>query len=151
MVSKFFAPARMMLGALLLLSGLLAACGDTATPTAPPPTPAPATATTTTAGGAATTPATGAAGAIAVTLKEWAIEPATIDVPAGHVTFNVTNSGKFPHNFKIVVNGQQVGTPNISPGQSMTWETDLTAGSYDTLCAIPGHKDQGMAGKITVK
>ena len=147
MASKFFDHPRLaLIAAVLLLGSLLAACGDTPTATPVPPT-------ATAASGAAPTAATGggAAQEIAVTLNEWSITPADIQVPAGHVKFKVTNAGKFPHNFKIVVNGQQQGTANINGGASAEYETDLTAGTYDTLCAIPGHKDQGMAGKVTVK
>ena len=72
-----------------------------------------------------------------MTLKEWAIEPKTIQASAGHQTFKVTNTGKFPHNFSIEVNGAQMKTPNIKTGESATLETDLAAGSYSTLCSIP--------------
>ena len=155
-----FARLRLVLAGVLLLAGsLLVACGDTA-PTA---TPAPAAAepTATTAAPAAGEPtATTAAGGsggtaagspIAVTLNEWSIEPKTIQAPAGHQTFKVTNAGKFKHNFSIIVSGQEVKTPNIDAGQTATLEADIPAGTYDTLCDIPGHKQQGMAGTLEVK
>lgn len=146
MITLAFGRPRLALAAVLLIAGgLLAACGDTAT--APTTAPAAAATATTATGGAA--PAAG--GEIAVTLKEWAIEPKTIQASAGHQTFKVTNTGKFPHNFSIEVNGAQMKTPNIKTGESATLETDLAAGSYSTLCSIPGHKDQGMAGTVEVK
>ena len=152
MITLAFARPRLALaGVLLIAGGLLAACGDTAAT----PTTAPAAATTAPAADATATPAAGGAapagGEIAVTLKEWAIEPKAIQASAGHQTFKVTNTGKFPHNFSIDVNGTQMKTPNIKAGESATLETDLTAGSYPTLCSIPGHKDQGMAGTVEVK
>ena len=153
MITLAFGRPRLALaGVLLIAGGLLAACGDTAAT----PTTAPAAATTAPAADATSTPAAGgsapaAGGEIAVTLKEWAIEPKTIQASAGHQTFKVTNTGKFPHNFSIEVNGAQMKTPNIKAGESATLETDLAAGSYPTLCTIPGHKDQGMAGTVEVK
>jgi uncharacterized cupredoxin-like copper-binding protein len=136
--------ARFITLALLLsLSSLLAACdtGGSATPV--PPTPA-AVATTATGAGSSS-------GAVNVTLSEFMISPATINVAAGHVTFNVTNSGKYPHNFGVMVNGTDMKTANLNPGDSATLAVDLTAGTYNTLCDIPTHKDKGMAGTIVVK
>jgi uncharacterized cupredoxin-like copper-binding protein len=153
MITLAFARPRLALAGVLLIAGsVLAACGDTASA----PTTAPTAPTTAPAADATATPAAGAAapaagGEIAVTLKEWAIEPKAIQVAAGHQTFKVTNAGKFPHNFTVVVNGAEVKTPNIKAGESATLETDLAAGSYTSLCNIPGHKDRGMAGTVEVK
>ncbi len=133
------------LALLLLFSGLLAACGgdnSTATPSAPNP----AAGTTPTAASAGSN-----SGAIAVTLAEFSIAPAAITVPAGHVTFNLTNSGKYPHNFGVMVNGTNMKSPNVAPGASATFALDLTAGTYDTLCDLPGHKGKGMVGTIVVQ
>jgi uncharacterized cupredoxin-like copper-binding protein len=163
-----FARPRLVLAAMLLVAGsLLAACGDTAPATTAPAaaptatTAAPAEPTATTAAPAAAEPTAttaspgsgGAAGGspIAVTLKEWAIEPKSIQVAAGHQTFKVTNEGKFKHNFTIMVNGQKVKTANIGNGETVMLEADIPAGTYDTLCDIPGHKEQGMAGTLEVK
>jgi uncharacterized cupredoxin-like copper-binding protein len=161
-----FARPRLVLAGVLLLAGIfVAACGETPT-TAPAAAPtattaAPAAAEPTTAAPAAgeptaTTATSGSGGAaagspIAVTLKEWAIEPKTIQVPAGHQTFKVTNTGRLKHNFSIIVNGQEVKTANLATGETATLEADIPAGTYDTLCDIPGHKQQGMAGTLEVK
>ena len=142
-------PRLALVGMLLGAASLLAACGDTATPTTAPVPP-----TATIAAAAPTTAPSGSGGAgapIAVTLKEWAIDPATISVPAGHQVFKVTNAGKFPHNFSVMVNGQEQKTANLKAGETATLETDLTAATYPTLCDLPGHKDKGMAGTIVVK
>lgn len=137
---------------LLALSLALAGCGADATATPQPPTPAPPTAVVTT--GAADTPTAAASGAapIAVTLLEYSIDPKTIDATGGKVTFQVTNKGKLPHNFAVVSNGQELGkTKNLGNGQSETLTLDLQAGTYQTICDLPGHKDQGMLGTLTVK
>ncbi len=147
---------HLLLGLLVLgMSVALAACG-VETPTNPP---AAATATTAPVAAAptATTAPTASGGtstgaAIEVTLNEWSIEPKTIDASAGKVTFKVTNKGKFPHNFAVVSNGTEVmKTKNIAGGGTETLEMDLTAGSFQTICDIPGHKDQGMVGTLTTK
>ena len=165
----FARPRLVLAGVLLIAASFLAACGDTApattapaaAPTATTAAPAAAEPTATTAAPAGTEPTatTAAAGSggtaagspIAVTLNEWSIEPKSIQVPAGHQTFKVTNAGKFKHNFSIIVNGQEVKTANIGNGETAMLEADIPAGTYDTLCDIPGHKQQGMAGTLEVK
>jgi uncharacterized cupredoxin-like copper-binding protein len=162
----FARPRLVLAGVLLIGASLLVACGETPTtapaaaPTATTVAPA-AEATATTAAPAAAEPTatpastgsggTAAGGPIAVTLKEWSIEPKSIQAPAGHQTFKVTNEGKFKHNFSIIVNGQEVKTANIDSGATAMLEADIPAGTYDTLCDIPGHKQQGMAGTLEVK
>lgn len=144
-----------LIALVLGMSVALAACG-VETPTNPPaPTPPPApTATLAPADAPTATTAAGAGSGtvIEVTVNEWSIEPKTIDAPAGIVTFKVTNKGKFPHNFSVISNGQELKkTKNIPGGQSDTLEVDLSAGAYQTICDIPGHKDQGMMGTLTTK
>ncbi len=145
-----------LIALVLGLSVALAACG-VETPTNPPvPTttiaPTATTAPADTAPTATTAAGTGSGPVIEVTVNEWSIEPKTIDATSGMVTFKVTNKGKFPHNFAIISNGQELKkTKNIPGGQSDTLEVDLSAGAYQTICDIPGHKDQGMMGTLTTK
>lgn len=128
------------LALLVFVSSILAACGgDNGSSPA------------TTAGSPTAGASSGSGATVNVTLSEFKIDPSTINVAAGHVTFNVSNTGKYPHNFGVVVNGQDMKTKTISPGGSDTLQVDLTAGTYDTLCDIPTHKDKGMAGSIVVK
>ncbi len=134
---------------LLVLSSLLAACGgDNATATLPPaPTPAPAaTATTESSSGSQNKSAE-----IIVTLTEFSIAPQVINASAGHLTFKLVNAGQIPHNFGVMVNGKNMKSPNIDSGSTAIFTLDLTPGTYDTLCDLPTHKDQGMFGTIVVK
>jgi plastocyanin len=105
----------------------------------------------------ATTPASdpsgGSAQEVQVTLKEWAIEPKTIEVQSGRVRFNVTNTGQFTHNFVVLRDGSEVGrTPNFaqSDGQKVL-EVDLQPGTYRVVCDIQGHAERGMQGELIVK
>lgn len=135
-------------GVLLGAASLLAACDNGTPATAVPATTAPSTAATATTGG---TGSSGGGAEVAVTLNEWSISPATINVAAGHQKFTVTNAGKFAHDFSITANGKTLVTPKIAAGASATLETDLAAGSYDTICDIPGHADRGMKASVVVK
>ena len=89
--------------------------------------------------------------AVEVMLTDFAIEPANIEVPAGSdITFTVMNHGQSPHTFGVVVGGETIETPNIDADGSTTLEVPaLEAGTYDTLCTVPGHDQLGMVGTLT--
>jgi uncharacterized cupredoxin-like copper-binding protein len=81
-------------------------------------------------------------------------------LPAGTVTFKVTNQGLGFHNFKICTipvktsaKNSCVGkaTPLLKHGQSATLTVKLTKnGTYEFLCAVPGHAAAGMKGLLGV-
>ena len=74
-----------------------------------------------------------------------------MEVPAGAaVTFNVSNEGPSPHTFGVKVGDKTYETPQIDVGRSATLEVPaLEAGTYDSLCTIPGHDQLGMVGTVT--
>jgi manganese oxidase len=86
-----------------------------------------------------------------VMLSDFAIDPAAIEVPAGSdITFNVMNHGQSPHTFGVVVDGETIETASIDVDGSTTLEVPaLAAGTYDTLCTVPGHDQLGMVGTLT--
>ena len=158
-------PAAIAAAAALLVAAVgLSACGSSsssssAATSAPASTTAPATTT------AATTGAT----SIPVTLTEYKIKPAATSAPAGHVSFNVTNSGQLKHQFTIIRTTKSAATvlskqnPNddipgargeiasIAPGASKTLVIkNLKAGHYAIVCALPGHYQAGMYTDFTV-
>ncbi len=148
MTTTLILRARLLLvGSILAVGSLLAAC-DSGTPATPAPP-------VNTSNNAAPTPAAPipkkAVNEVGILVNEWSIIPDNLGVPPGHTKFTVTNAGKSPHNFTIMIDGKAQKTPNIAAGEKGTLELDLVAGTYQTLCDIPGHKDKGMAGQITVK
>ena len=72
---------------------------------------------------------------------------------SGEVTFNLKNDGQQSHSLEIEdVNGQdQELEGEVSPGQSGTLKVNLPPGKYEFYCPVPGHKELGMEGDITVK
>ena len=128
-----------------------------ATTAAPTTTAAPATtaaATTTTAAATATSAAAAPAGtgtAVAVTESEFKIEGVSPTMTAGDYTFNVTNSGNFPHN--LIINGPGVDnqkTENLTAGTSGSVTVTLQPGTYEFYCGVPTHKGKGMDLTVTV-
>jgi uncharacterized cupredoxin-like copper-binding protein len=68
-------------------------------------------------------------------------------VPAGAVTFVVTNKGKATHDFKI----KSKKTAILAPGRKATLKIVLPKGKYKYLCTLPGHAAAGMKGVFTVR
>jgi uncharacterized cupredoxin-like copper-binding protein len=86
---------------------------------------------------------------VALDMVELAFKPDAFEIPANtDVTINLTNSGNLPHNFSIPTEDVSV---DLAAGESTTFVLNLPAGTYDFDCAVPGHKDAGMVGKLTVK
>ena len=72
----------------------------------------------------------------------------------GHVgeklVVNFTNDSSHIHNF--VIPDLEISSKNLNPGEKETLEiTPTTAGTYQIVCAIAGHKEQGMFGELIVK
>jgi FtsP/CotA-like multicopper oxidase with cupredoxin domain len=87
---------------------------------------------------------------VAITLTDFAIDPAMPEVPAGApVTFNVENEGQAPHTYGVIVDGTTYETPMINAGESAALEVPaLAVGDYEVLCTVPGHADLGMTGTV---
>lgn len=96
--------------------------------------------------------ATVSAASVAVSLSEFALEPNALDFGAGEVTFNAANDGSIPHALVIEGEGIRVGTPDTSyaAGETQSFTVDLAPGTYEIFCPVPGHKDAGMSGTVTV-
>jgi len=72
-------------------------------------------------------------------------------IPAGTVTFAMTNSGTLPHNFHVQGVAGAVG-PILDQGRSATMTVNLTrTGTYTFICDVPGHADAGMKGSLTIQ
>ncbi|HET9120484.1 MAG TPA: cupredoxin domain-containing protein [Solirubrobacterales bacterium] len=107
-----------------------------------------ATQASTTAGGGG-----GASQTVDMTAVDYKFNPSDTTVNSGNVTFNLKNDGQQPHSLEIEdVNGQdQELEGDVSPGQSGTLKVNLPSGKYEFYCPVPGHKEMGMEGEITVK
>jgi iron uptake system component EfeO len=106
---------------------------------------------------AACSGATGESGApadgptVAVSAIEYAFEPSTITVPAGDVTFEVTNDGSEEHEFEIFEGETVVDeVEGLVPGLSRSLTVALEAGDYTFVCKLADHEEQGMTGTLTV-
>jgi plastocyanin len=71
---------------------------------------------------------------------------------AGEVTVNFTNTSPVPHDVRIESSGGEElgGTEVLSEGNESA-EVDLKPGEYTYFCSVPGHRQAGMEGTLTVK
>jgi uncharacterized cupredoxin-like copper-binding protein len=101
---------------------------------------------------AAASPAAGGAAALPTTLEvdmvDLAFEPKDLTIPANtDVTINAVNKGALPHTFTIT---GVADTGEVAAGASAEVKVNLPAGTYEFDCTVPGHKEAGMVGTLTV-
>ena len=136
-------------GAVALTGLTLAACGSDynsdATSQEPTGQAAPAEAATGTGGGSTVKIAADPSGALAFTENE-------VTAKAGSDQIEFDNASQTGHNIEIEdAAGDDVAkTDTISAGKTTT-TADLKPGTYTFYCTIPGHREAGMEGTLTVK
>jgi plastocyanin len=71
---------------------------------------------------------------------------------AGDDTIDFKNPSTTPHNVAIEDSSGKVlaETETIGKGETST-EVELEAGTYTFFCSIPGHREGGMEGTLTVE
>ncbi len=76
----------------------------------------------------------------------------TASAEAGKVTIEFENPQPVPHDVAIeTMNGEVLGqTETITEGSDST-EIELKPGTYKFFCTVPGHREAGMEGTLTVK
>ena len=102
-------------------------------------------------GGAAGAESSTAAGSsvVEVTLTEFKVAFNPSVIPAGEVTFNVTNKGSVDHNFALPA--LNVRTAMLKSGESETLVVEgIEVGELEYLCEVAGHGAAGMVGSISV-
>jgi plastocyanin len=142
-----------VLAAAALASLGLAACGgddsssSSSSSTEPASTEAPASSTTAASGGEGST-----VNVAADPNGDLAFTQTDLTAKAGNDTIEFENASTTPHNVEIEsADGEEIaGTDTISGGKTST-TADLQPGTYTFFCAVPGHREAGMEGTITVK
>lgn len=80
-----------------------------------------------------------------------AYEFASATAEAGELTLNSVNESNVPHNIAIEGGGLDEKGPVVQGGGTSTIKVTVKAGEYTFYCSVPGHKEGGMVGKLTVK
>ena len=89
-----------------------------------------------------------AAEPVKIVSKDIFFEPKAVTIPANtDVTITLPNEGVTAHNFSIDTLDISV---DIAPGETKEVVINAPAGTYEFYCNVPGHKEAGMVGKLTV-
>jgi plastocyanin len=79
-------------------------------------------------------------------------EPDALESPAGEITIAYTNPSEVPHNVAIEGDGQTIAeSETVTGGDTGEATAPLEPGEYVFFCAIPGHRESGMEGTLTVE
>jgi nitrite reductase (NO-forming) len=86
---------------------------------------------------------------VVVTASEFKFGPNSFNVPVGQkISFTLNNTGVVEHDLTVTNTGFSL---SANPGQTATGDfTFDKPGVFDFYCSIPGHKDAGMKGTLTV-
>jgi uncharacterized cupredoxin-like copper-binding protein len=76
----------------------------------------------------------------------------TATAKAGKVTVDFTNPQPLSHDVVIEdSSGKEVGGTEVIAEGSDSAVVDLKSGKYTFFCSVPGHREAGMEGTLTVK
>ncbi|MCL1595588.1 MAG: cupredoxin domain-containing protein [Actinomycetia bacterium] len=101
-------------------------------------------------GSAQQTPSIQGAEEVTVTLDDFSISPEEVVISEGQETnITVVNNGAAPHDFTVPDLDIRIV---VGPGETATVGVAAQpAGTYDTLCTVPGHAPAGMVGSFVVQ
>jgi plastocyanin len=78
-----------------------------------------------------------------------AFDKKTLTAKAGNVTIDFTNDSSNPHAVEVEGNGVEKETKVITKSNA-TLTAKLKPGKYEFYCPVPGHREAGMEGTLTV-
>ena len=84
--------------------------------------------------------------------SDLAYDQSDVTATAGSVTINFDNQQSTQHDVKVEdSSGQEVGGTDLISSSTATATVDLQPGTYTFYCSVPGHREAGMEGTLTVK
>lgn len=75
----------------------------------------------------------------------------TLAAKTGNVQIVLSNPSPLSHNISIQGPGANAQGPTVGHGGTSTVTANLTPGTYTFYCSVPGHRQAGMQGTLTVK
>jgi nitrite reductase (NO-forming) len=127
-------PLVLLTAGCLVAGGLLSACGG--------------------GGGGGGSTLTASNGKVTIEARDVKFNAKQIDSTPGALEVTLVEKGSLEHTFVVEDSaGKAVdGKLTVTPGNDRdTGAYDLQPGTYTFFCDIPGHRGQGMEGKIVVK
>jgi plastocyanin len=78
-------------------------------------------------------------------------EPDSLEASAGEVTISYTNPSSVSHDVHVEQDGEEVAASElVADGESSEATAELEPGEYVFYCGVPGHREGGMEGTLTV-
>jgi plastocyanin len=78
-------------------------------------------------------------------------EPSKLTAKAGSVTIDYENPSPVDHSVAIEAGGKTLDESEIGTDTTLTATADLKPGEAVYYCTVPGHREAGMEGSLTVK
>jgi plastocyanin len=74
-----------------------------------------------------------------------------LEAEAGEVTITFDNPATIEHDVAIEDDGEEIAKSDLVSEGTTEVSTDLEPGEYAFYCSVPGHREGGMEGTLTVK
>ena len=87
---------------------------------------------------------------LSATGAQLAYDTKQLSATAGKVTVSFTNPSPLEHNVTIVQGAKVLGATPTFVGGTRTLTLTLSPGSYTFYCSVPGHRQAGMEGTLSV-
>jgi plastocyanin len=71
--------------------------------------------------------------------------------PSGQFTITMKNASDLPHAIEVEGPGVEEEGETVEKGGTSKVTAELKPGEYEFYCPVPGHKEGGMKGTLTVK
>lgn len=80
-----------------------------------------------------------------------AYEESSLETKAGEVEIDFDNPSPIGHDVKIEKDGEDLGGTDVIIQEEDSATVELEPGEYIFYCSVPGHREAGMEGPLTVK
>lgn len=91
-------------------------------------------------------------GDVRLTVRDFRYDRQELSVPAGSVSFTVTNEGPEPTNFRVRRRARDlVSIATLAPGESGTARARLRPGQYVMYSSVGRHEVLGEHGRLIVR
>ena len=80
-----------------------------------------------------------------------AYDTETLDAEAGEVTIAFDNPAAIEHDVTIEQDGEDIAQSELISEDTTEVSADLEPGEYVFYCSVPGHREGGMEGTLTVE
>jgi plastocyanin len=82
---------------------------------------------------------------------ELSFDTQALEARAGQVTIQMENPSSVPHNVSLEGRGVDEEGRTVGQGGTSTVTAELRPGEFDFYCSVPGHREGGMEGTLTVR